>query len=59
MLGPVFTATIQATEEAIINAILAATPVAGPTNFTASKLNANKLVAALNQYNPMTAIFLD
>ena len=58
-MDPLFTATVQATEEAIINALLAATQVTGPDNFTATKLPADKLVAAFNQYNPMTAIFLD
>ncbi len=57
-MDPLFTATVQATEEAIINALLAATEVTGPDNFTATKLCAEKLVAAFNQYNPMTAIFL-
>jgi len=58
-MDPLFTATVQATEEAIINSLLAATQVTGPGNFSASKLPADKLVAALNQYNPMTSIFLD
>jgi L-aminopeptidase/D-esterase-like protein len=58
-MDPLFSATVQATEEAIINALLAATQVKGPGNFTATKLPVDKLVAAFNQYNPMTAIFLD
>ena len=58
-MDPFFTATVQATEEAIINALLAATPVTGPNNFTASVLQPDDLVDALNRYNPMTANFVD
>jgi len=53
------TATVQATEEAIINALLAATEVTGPGNYTATKLPAEKLVDTLNNYNPMTTNFVD
>jgi D-aminopeptidase len=58
-MDPLFTATVQATEEAIINALLAATAVTGPGGFTATTLSAPTLVDALNNYNPMTANFVD
>jgi D-aminopeptidase len=58
-MDALFTATIRATEEAIINALLAATEVTGPGNYTATKLPADKLVDALNNYNPMTTNFID
>jgi hypothetical protein len=51
---PLFTATVQAREEALINAPFAATEVTVPGGFTATKLFADTIVALKND-NPMTS----
>jgi L-aminopeptidase/D-esterase-like protein len=50
-LGPVFAATVQATEEAIINAMMAAETMTGIENHKVIALPHDKLRAVLKKYN--------
>src|SRR5467141_871100 len=50
-LGPVFAATVQATEEAIINAMIAAETMTGIENHKVIALPHEKLREVLNKYN--------
>jgi D-aminopeptidase len=50
-LGPVFAATVQATEEAIINAVVAAETMIGIENHKVIALPHEKLHAVLKKYN--------
>jgi D-aminopeptidase len=50
-LGPVFAATVQATEEAIINAMVAAETMTGIENHKVIALPHDKLRAVLKKYN--------
>jgi L-aminopeptidase/D-esterase-like protein len=51
MLDPVFTATVQATEEAIVNAMVAAETMTGIENHRVIALPHDKLRAVLKKYN--------
>jgi L-aminopeptidase/D-esterase-like protein len=51
MLDPVFAATVQATEEAIINAMVAATSMTGIENHHVTALPHEQLRAVLKKYN--------
>ncbi|MGB7847390.1 MAG: P1 family peptidase [Candidatus Acidiferrum sp.] len=51
MLNPVFEATVQATEEAIINAMVAATSMTGIDNHHVTALPHDQLRAILKKYN--------
>jgi len=53
-LGPVFAATVQATEEAIINAIVAAETMTGIENHKVVALPHDKLREVLKKYNRLT-----
>jgi L-aminopeptidase/D-esterase-like protein len=53
-LGPVFAATVQATEEAVINAMVAAETMTGIENHKVAALPHDKLRAMLNKYNRLT-----
>jgi D-aminopeptidase len=50
-INPVFEATVQATEEAIINAMLAAETMTGADSIRSYALPHDRLVAALRKYN--------
>jgi L-aminopeptidase/D-esterase-like protein len=50
-INPVFEATVQATEEAIVNAMLAAETMTGADSIRAYALPHDRLVAALRKYN--------
>jgi D-aminopeptidase len=50
-MGPVFEATVQATEEAIINAMIAAETMTGADNHTVVALPHDKLREVLKKYN--------
>jgi D-aminopeptidase len=50
-INPVFTATIQATEEAIVNAMLAAETMTGANDLRVFALPHGRLLAALRKYN--------
>jgi len=50
-LGPVFSATVEATEEAVINAMVAATSMTGIENHHAAALPHEQLRAVLRKYN--------
>jgi L-aminopeptidase/D-esterase-like protein len=50
-MGPVFEATVQATEEAIINAMIAAENMTGADNHTVVALPHDRLVEVLKKYN--------
>jgi len=50
-LGPVFAATVQATEEAIINAMIAAETMTGIENHKVIALPHDKLREVLKKYN--------
>ena len=50
-LDPLFTATVQATEEAVTNAMLAAETMTGADNIRASALPHARLVEILRKYN--------
>jgi D-aminopeptidase len=50
-MGPVFEATVQATEEAIINAMIAAETMTGADNHTVVALPHDRLVEVLKKYN--------
>ena len=51
MLNPVFAATVEATEESIINAMVAATTMTGIENHRVSALPHDQLRAILKKYN--------
>jgi len=51
MLNPIFAATVEATEEAVINAMVAATTMTGIENHRVSALPHDQLRAALKKYN--------
>jgi len=53
-LNPVFEATVQATEEAIINAMIGAETMSGARGSTVTALPHNRLVEVLKQYNRLT-----
>ena len=50
-LNPIFLATVQATEEAIVNAMVAAETMTGINNFTVIALPHDKLREVLKKYN--------
>ena len=50
-ISPLFAATIQATEEAILNALLAAETMTGTDGARVSALPVDRLLAALRKYN--------
>jgi D-aminopeptidase len=50
-INPIFEATVQATEEAIINAMLAAETMTGADSIRSYALPHDRLVAALRKYN--------
>lgn len=50
-LGPVFSATVEATEEAVINAMVAATSMTGIENHHVAALPHEQLRAVLKKYN--------
>ncbi|MCX5762267.1 MAG: P1 family peptidase [Gemmatimonadetes bacterium] len=52
-ISPLFTATIQATEEAILNAMLAADTMDGANNLRVHGLPADRVVALLKKYGRM------
>ena len=54
LLEPVFSATVQATEEAIINAMIAAEMMNGIENHKVIALPHDKLRAVLKKYNRLT-----
>jgi len=51
MLNPLFAATVEATEEAIINAMIAATSMTGIENHHVTALPHDELRAVLKKYN--------
>lgn len=53
-INPVFEATVQATEEAIINAMLAAETMTGADSIRSYALPHDRLVAALRKYNRLS-----
>jgi D-aminopeptidase len=53
-IDPIFEATVQATEEAIINAMLAAETMTGADSIRAYALPHDRLRAALRKYNRLT-----
>jgi L-aminopeptidase/D-esterase-like protein len=52
-MDPLFRATIDATEEAVVNAMLAAPTMIGADGLRASGLPGDRVVAALRKYNRM------
>jgi D-aminopeptidase len=50
VLGPLFLATVEATEEAIVNALVAAKTMTGANGFTAHELPHDRLQAVLKKY---------
>lgn len=46
-IDPLFEATVEATEEAVVNAMLAAETMTGRDGITAHALNADRLVAVM------------
>jgi L-aminopeptidase/D-esterase-like protein len=50
-INPLFTATIQATEEAVLNAMLAAETLTGANDLRVHALPHDRLLAALRKYN--------
>jgi len=53
-LNPIFAATVEATEEAIINGMIAATSVTGIQNHRVTALPHDQLRAVLKKYNRLT-----
>jgi L-aminopeptidase/D-esterase-like protein len=49
-INPLFYATVQATEEAIINAMLAAETMTGADDFRVHELPVDRLRAVMSQY---------
>ena len=54
-LDPIFTATVQATEEAVINALVAAKDMTGADNHHVTALSHEKLRAVLKKYGRLVA----
>jgi D-aminopeptidase len=54
LMDPLFAATVQATEEAIVNAMVAAETMMGIENHTVSALPHDKLRAVLKKYNRLS-----
>jgi L-aminopeptidase/D-esterase-like protein len=52
-INPLFTATIEATEEAVVNAMLAADTMTGVDGIRVFGLPGDRVVAALRKYNRM------
>ena len=50
-INPLFAATVQATEEAILNAMLAAETMTGADERRVHALPADRMLAALRKYN--------
>jgi len=50
-ITPLFTATVEATEEAILNAMVGATTMTGVDGHTVEALPHDKLQQALKKYN--------
>jgi L-aminopeptidase/D-esterase-like protein len=50
-IGPVFDATVQATEEAIINALVAAETMTGVDNHKVTALPHDRLKEVMKKYN--------
>jgi D-aminopeptidase len=55
VLGPLFRATVEATEEAIVNALVAARTMTGANGYTVHALPHDRLQAALRKYGRLTA----
>ena len=55
-LDPLFTATVQATEEAVTNAMLAAVTMTGADSIRAHSLPHDRLVAILRKYNRLEVV---
>jgi L-aminopeptidase/D-esterase-like protein len=53
LIDPYFVATIDATEEAVVNAMLAATTMVGADGFRLNALPGDRLVQALRKYGRM------
>jgi L-aminopeptidase/D-esterase-like protein len=53
-LDPVFLATVQATEEAVVNAMVAAETMTGIDNHTVPALPHDRLREVLKKYNRLT-----
>jgi L-aminopeptidase/D-esterase-like protein len=53
-MNPLFKATVQATEEAIINALVAAENMVGVNGNTVYALPHDRLRAAMKKYNRLT-----
>ncbi len=53
-ISPIFEATVQATEEAIINALVAAETMTGIENHRADAIDHNRLREVLRKYNRLT-----
>ena len=53
-LDPIFLATVQATEEAVVNAMVAAETMTGINNHTVIALPHDRLREALKKYNRLT-----
>ncbi len=53
-LGPLFLGTVQATEEAIVNAMVAAEDMKGINNHFVPAIPHDKLVQVLSKYNRLT-----
>ena len=49
-ISPLFQATVQATEEAIVNAMLAAETITGANDYRVYALPADRMMAALRKY---------
>jgi L-aminopeptidase/D-esterase-like protein len=52
-INPLFDATVQATEEAILNALLAAETMTGAAGLRVYALPHDRLLAALKKYNAL------
>jgi D-aminopeptidase len=50
-LNPLFLATVQATEESVVNSMVAAETMSGINNYTVIALPHDKLREALKKYN--------
>jgi L-aminopeptidase/D-esterase-like protein len=50
-INPLFTATVQATEEAVVNALLAAETMTGADDYRVYALPRDRLMAAMRKYN--------
>ena len=50
-INPIFLATVQATEEAVVNALIAAETMTGVTGHTVIALPHDRLRELLNRYN--------